>query len=91
MSRSWSGGSTPRWRKLRMQIATRDRWVCGLCHQPIDPTMRHPHPRCLHVHHTKGKRHGDDPRYLMATHAECNLAAGEPDEGDPRPTPRTRW
>lgn len=93
MSRSWAGGSTTRWRKLRLDIAARDRWVCGLCHQPIDPRLKHPHPRSLHVHHTLGKRHGDDPRHLVAAHAECNLAEGEPgrDTPDPAPTPRTKW
>ncbi|WP_435070441.1 hypothetical protein [Amycolatopsis thermoflava] len=92
MSESWAGGSTRRWRRLRLEIADRDRWVCGLCHQPIDPTLRKPHPRALQVHHTRGKRFGDDPRFLQAAHAECNQKAGDPSaKPDPAPQPRTRW
>lgn len=92
MSESWAGGSTRRWRQLRLAIANRDHWVCQLCLRPIDPILCKPHPRALHIHHTKGKAYGDDPKYLVAAHAECNLAAGDPTKTpDPKPQPMTKW
>ena len=35
MSPSWANGSTPAWRRLRLVILTRDRWVCQLCSQGL--------------------------------------------------------
>lgn len=85
MSRSWANGSTPAWRRLRLVILTRDRWVCQLCNQPIDPRLKPPHPMSS-VHHTVGRTvSGDDPRYLVAAHRDRNLKAGEPGKRDPHP------
>jgi hypothetical protein len=60
--RSWEGGSTRAWRKLREVVVQLYGWTCHLCHQPIDRTLKHPDPRSLHVHHLDGKASGDDPR-----------------------------
>lgn len=92
MSRSWTKGSTRAWRKLRMQILERDRWICKLCHEPINPLITDPNdPRSAQVHHTMGKDAGDDPRYLAATHRECNQRAGDPTKHNPAPRPVTDW
>lgn len=92
MSNAWAGGSTRRWRRTRTRVANRGRWVCQLCGQPISPHLRDPHPRSLAIHHTMGKAHGDDERYLVATHRACNLAAGDPTAApDPQAQPMTKW
>lgn len=92
MSRAWRGGSTRAWRKLRTLVLNRDAWTCQLCQQHINPTLTPPHPRSATVHHTKGKAYGDDPRYLVAAHRECNMEVGDPTATpDPAPTPMTRW
>ncbi|QRP47994.1 HNH endonuclease [Amycolatopsis sp. FDAARGOS 1241] len=92
MSHSWARGSTRRWRKLRLAVLTRDHWTCQLCHKPIDPAIRHPHPMSAHVHHLDGKAYGDDPDRCVASHRQCNLDAGDPTAAaDPAPRPMTRW
>lgn len=92
MSRAWAKGSTRRWRTLRRWVLDRDRWICQLCSEPIDPTVPHPEPDSAQVHHTRGKAYGDDPRYLQAAHRRCNLDAGDPTAApDPTPRPMTLW
>lgn len=46
-----------------------------------------------HVHHTQGRSTtGDDPAYLVAACAPCNLAVGDPTRTrDPAPRPVTTW
>lgn len=62
----------------RQRIAARDAWTCAICGQPIDPKLRRPHPRALHVHHATPRSLGgsDADQNLRATHAECNLRKG---------------
>ncbi|MEU8636778.1 hypothetical protein AB0C38_31795 [Amycolatopsis sp. NPDC048633] len=92
MSISWRGGSTRRWRKLRAYVLDRDRWVCQLCNQPIDPKVKHPDPESAHVHHLDGKVYGDDLDRMVAVHRRCNLAAGDPTRtADPEPKRVTAW
>lgn len=79
MSKSWARGSSPRWRALRLFVWDRDQGVCGLCHEPIPPSARKPHPLSYELHHTRRRELvGDDPQWLLATHRKCNLAAGQP-------------
>ncbi|RKF24131.1 HNH endonuclease [Micromonospora globbae] len=84
MSRSWEGGSTRAWRKLRAWVLNRDSHRCQL-RLPGCTTI------ATHVHHLRGKQHGDDPTYLAAACAHCNLATGDVSGHDPAPQPRTRW
>ncbi|MBN6037465.1 HNH endonuclease [Amycolatopsis sp. 195334CR] len=91
MSKAWAGGSTRRWRKTRLHVLNRDRWTCQLCGQVISPGLRPPHPRSASVHHTRGKRYGDDPRYLQAAHRQCNQQVGDPTRHDPEPKAMTAW
>ncbi len=62
----------------RMAVAARDGWTCALCGERIDPTLRRPHPRALHVDHETPRAHGgpDTPSNYRATHARCNLRKG---------------
>jgi hypothetical protein len=43
------------------------------------------------VHHSKGKAHGDEERYLVATCQPCNLHVGKPGAATPDPKPVSRW
>ncbi|MGA6164296.1 hypothetical protein [Amycolatopsis magusensis] len=72
-------------------MLNRDRWICQLCHRVINPLLRNPHPQSAAVHHTRGKRYGDDPRYLQAAHRLCNQQAGDPTRHDPEPKVMTQW
>lgn len=86
MSKSWTGGSTRAWRKIRTQILARDSYRCQVKIEGICTT------RATCVHHTLGRSTtGDDPRYLVAACDPCNLHIGDPTKHDPQPTPRTRW
>ena len=86
MSRSWAGGSTWAWRQLRTHILDRDQHTCQI-------RLTGCLGQATHVHHTKGRAiTGDDPRYLVAACAPCNLTLGDPTRRcDPRPTPVTTW
>jgi 5-methylcytosine-specific restriction endonuclease McrA len=87
MSRGWVGGSTRQWRRVRAFVLARDAYLCQL--RLPGCTVRAPLDGG-HAHHTRGKAHGDDPRYIVAACESCNLAAGEP-APDPQPIPRTTW
>jgi 5-methylcytosine-specific restriction endonuclease McrA len=85
----WAGqGSTRAWRRLRAAVLARDHHTCqirvpGVCVGRSDP---------MHVHHTIGKARGDDPAYLVAACAPCNLHIGDPGRGsDPPAAPITKW
>lgn len=93
MSKSWEGGSTRRWRKLRLAVLNRDRWTCRICQHPIDPSLDgRRDPMAPSVHHTRGKINGDSPEYLVAAHRKCNMDIGDPNATpDPQPRPMTRW
>lgn len=63
---------------VRQAVAERDRWTCQICHKPINPVLKRPHPRALHIDHIVPRADfgADDPANLRATHAECNLRRG---------------
>lgn len=90
MSRSWEGGSTHHWRRLRAAILEANRQhnggrctlqIRGVCTGQADQ-----------VHHTRGKAiTGDDPRHLVACCAACNRRVGRPGRTSPTPRPTSRW
>jgi hypothetical protein len=67
-------------------VLVRDRYLCQLRLPGCTRTAT-----C--VHHTVGKRHGDDPALLVASCTHCNLKVGEPGKGtaNPAPKPMTQW
>lgn len=91
MSNGWQGGSTTRWRALRLYVLERDRWLCrigtaGVCLG-----------RATCVDHVVPKAVGgeDHEANLRAACEPCNLArerdrirARSP---EPRPRPVSRW
>lgn len=93
MSRSWVGGSTRAWRRVRAHVLARDGHRCRLRLPGVCTAL------ATHVHHTHGRAvTGDDPDYLVAACAPCNLKIGDPAKprrperpSDPDPRPRTRW
>lgn len=105
MSRSWKGGSTTAWRRLREAVILRDQERCrahndGWCARvPGKHTclgrapLTGPPSRVGHAHHTRGRAAtGDDPAHIVAACPPCNLHIGDPTQhADPRPQPRTRW
>lgn len=87
MSKGWTGGSTTRWRKLRLLVLSRDAYQCtarlpGICTH--DATQ---------VHHIHGKAvTGDDPAYLTSTCAPCNQSIGDPQRApDPPHRALSAW
>jgi 5-methylcytosine-specific restriction endonuclease McrA len=85
-------GNTRRTRTTRTQVLDRDRYICQLCHLPINPMLVWPHPRSAVVHHTidAGFR-AYNPKYLVAAHKECNEKAGSPGKQDPQPRGMKLW
>ena len=87
MSKAWGRGSTRAWRKTRVLVLVRDGYRCQLRLPGVCVG------EAAHVHHTRGKALGDDPAYLLASCAPCNLSLGDPTKKAerPRPKPMTRW
>lgn len=85
MSERWKGGSTPAWRRIRLQVLERDGWRCQL---RLDE-------RCLvkatEAHHISPRELvGDDPAFLQAACKPCNGSYGAPETRNP-PTKRPDW
>ena len=50
-----------RWRKAVALVRNRKPMVCTLCSQPIDLTLRYPHPYSFSVDHTVALANGGSP------------------------------
>jgi 5-methylcytosine-specific restriction endonuclease McrA len=88
VSKTWAGGSTRAWRIMRAAVLARDHHRCQVKIPKVCVGTSVP----MHVHHTRGKQAGDDPRYLVAACAPCNQYIGDPMKApDPPCTPITRW
>lgn len=88
MSRSWAGGSTSAWRRVRLQVLIRDNYECQLKLSNICTTTAE------HAHHVLGRAlTGDDPQWIVAACSACNYAIGEPSRrpADPPPRRMTQW
>jgi 5-methylcytosine-specific restriction endonuclease McrA len=88
MSEAWAGGSDTRWRRFRLTILDRDRWLCTL---KLDGCTT----RAEHVHHIQPLSKGGakyDPSNCASACASCNLKQG--DRGpvnQPEPRPVSSW
>lgn len=90
MSRSWSSGSSRRWRQVRAYVLEvnrrRNRGRCRLNIPGVCTGV------ATQVHHTRGRKiTGDDPRFLVAACAPCNRHVGEPSKRKPQPRRVTKW
>lgn len=89
MSRSWKGGATRAYRKLRAAILLANaRENKGRCTLRIEGVCT---GQADQVHHVKGKRYGDDPRWMVATCKACNLHVGDPSRISPEHKRVSRW
>lgn len=103
MSKTWAGGSTRRWRRVRALVLARDGYRCrahedGWCDRvpgmhACTGRAEQGGPDAGHAHHTHGRAvTGDDMRYLVASCAACNLHIGDPTVRDDPPNRAvTRW
>lgn len=103
MSASWASGSTRAYRRVRAVVLARDGYRCrahadGWCARaPGTHTCTGraelTGPDAGHAHHTHGRAvTGDDPRYMVASCAACNLHIGDPTKhSDPPNKAVTRW
>lgn len=57
------------------EIARRDRWICGICDEPISKTARWPEPTSLSIDHIVPLAAGGEHSRAnaQATHLRCNL------------------
>jgi 5-methylcytosine-specific restriction endonuclease McrA len=85
-SRGWPGGSSWKWRKIRLIVLERDQWRCQL---KLDGCSW----RATEVHHLDGRAvSGDDPDRCVASCRHCNASLGDPSRhSDPDPLPGTPW
>ena len=61
--------------RRRRELFERDAWSCGICHAPIDPTLRWPHPGSPSIDHVDPLG-AHDPSNWQAAHLACNTAKG---------------
>ena len=59
----------------RLAVCERDGWICGLCHEAIDPALKYPHPGSASLDHIDpfGPH---EPANWQAAHLACNVQAG---------------
>lgn len=65
-------------RFTKREIYDRDGWICGICEQPVDPTLKYPHPHSASLDHVvplslDGEHTRDNVR---CSHLTCNVARG---------------
>ena len=69
---------------VRVQIAERDKWRCGICRKPVDQRLRHPSPFAGSLDHVVPVSQGgtSDPGNLRLTHLVCNLRRSDGGGGE---------
>lgn len=98
MSKSWAGGSTRHWRRVRKFVLWRDAGKGCRAHADGWCARKSSSPhQCTgaeeDAHHTLGRSvTGDDPRYIVASCHACNLHIGDPTHSkEPACNPVTKW
>jgi 5-methylcytosine-specific restriction endonuclease McrA len=63
----------------RLLVFERDGWICKLCDEPIDSTLRLPHPKAATLDHIVPVAIGGAHTYdnVQSAHAECNFQKGD--------------
>lgn len=61
-----------------VKVFDRDRWVCRLCQQPVEPTLRHPDPQSASLDHRVPLAAGGlhEIENCQTSHLVCNLRKG---------------
>ncbi|WP_432050298.1 HNH endonuclease [Verrucosispora sp. NA02020] len=59
----------------RTRVGERDGWCCGICQNPIDPTLRAPHPKSQSLDHVIPLAEGGPHTYANTriSHLRCNV------------------
>lgn len=59
-------------------VYERDRWVCQLCEEPVDPSVKYPDPRSASLDHVLPLARGGDHTYenVQLAHLSCNVRKG---------------
>lgn len=61
-----------------MQVYERDNWTCGICGDPIDPSLKWPNPKSVSLDHiipiSRGGEHS--MKNTRASHLGCNIGRG---------------
>lgn len=79
MSKTWAGGSTREWRRVRAYVLDRDGHRCQLQLEGCTTVA-------TDAHHTRPRELvGDDPNHVVGACESCNNRAGDPREADPAP------
>jgi hypothetical protein len=62
----------------RSDVFERDGWICQLCHEPVDPEIKHPARRSVSLDHIIPLARGGDHVYENAqtAHLSCNQEKG---------------
>ena len=65
------------------KVFERDGWVCQLCGDPVDPTLRYPNDQCASIDHIIPLSKGGDHSYAntQLAHALCNSLKGNRESG----------
>lgn len=60
---------------FRAEIAEASGWCCGICRDPVDPSLKHPDPGYGSIDHIVPLASGgsNDPENLQLAHLVCNL------------------
>lgn len=77
-------GSTRAYRTARALVLERDGGLCRLRLEGCTTVA-------THAHHVLGWRTGDDPEFMVASCAHCNLKIGDPRKHNPPGRSVTRW
>jgi 5-methylcytosine-specific restriction endonuclease McrA len=85
--RTWKGGSTTAWRRLRLAVLERDGYICRLRIPGVCTT------RATHCDHVVPKSRGglDTMENCRASCAACNTHRGAGPDPDPPHRPMTKW
>ena len=69
---------------VRVQIAERDKWRCGICRKSVDQRLRYPSPLAGSLDHVVPVSQGgtSDPGNLRLTHLVCNLRRSDGGGGE---------
>ena len=60
------------------EIFERDGWICGICLDPVDPSLEHPDPMSVSLDHVVPLATGGEHRRdnAQCSHLTCNLSKG---------------
>lgn len=66
------------------EIFDRDGWICGICHEPVDPEVKYPDPRSVSLDHIITLANGGPHTRAntRCSHLSCNIGRNSSDNSD---------